>query len=270
MKAKKHFSVLKVLLCSISIAFFLVAVLSMALPIYRNSSLKRGFAQKEGAYPYGEAVKNGELDLEAVEDIFLPAITVALGYNHKETMKAPVTISYYRNIGDDTPAYVIEEGDPIWVKVVYGFTDEKTIFRGLESIACEKRGWRLAKPFMKPASYSTEGSGLLKTEGIVRNDELLYVKYNDLKAVAKEYMAMNYPGRRYFGYMHRDIPLTWMRSEDWLLCRFDYLVYTKGVYISPDLYSPVFSTITYVSLGFFIVFAGLYIWICKRSRQKDT
>lgn len=245
---------IKKLMLILMIVFLLFGIASVGLHGYTNAELEKSFKPDEKAYPYEQAVIEQDVDLEEILKL-LPKATAAMDYNWSDTITAPVSISYYKDIHDRTPVYTVEQGETIYCKPF----EINTICRGIESLPTDVRGWRLGRPF------AVEGKPL--------NEELLYVKHSDLQKVARAWMEEN------------DI-MDWMRqsAKDILpkgklptkqeavnayTLSVDRILYTEGVYISPDLKSPIFSGFTYTMFALAAAAGIAYIVLGKFVIKKQ-
>ncbi|MBQ9939497.1 MAG: hypothetical protein IJO96_08205, partial [Oscillospiraceae bacterium] len=154
----------------------------------------------------------------------------------------PVTINYYADINDTTPAYTIEKGTTVHCESAYHKDD--VTYHGIQSIPTNKRGWRIAKPFI--------------VTGEKRNNTFLYVKTSDLEAVADAWAKENIDILS-----EHPLGMKSVTKSNLLLC-IDHLLYDSGVYLSPNLLTPVFSPAVIVSLSSSVILLAAYLALrCK-------
>lgn len=97
---------LKRLLSVITVIFLLVVIGRAVHALIFNYGLTKNFIQ--------EAEDYDPANVEEVERL-LPNIEALIAYEYTNVLKSPVTIRYYEEIGDSSPAYVIEKGERIYV-----------------------------------------------------------------------------------------------------------------------------------------------------------
>ena len=235
----------KILLCLL-IASLLITVGLVSSSIYTNCKLRLEFEAKEDAYPYAEEIKKEDIDFELLyesmrNEVLMPYRGMGTpNYNHD--IVTPVTINYYADINDTTPAYTIEKGTTVHCESAYHKDD--VTYHGIQSIPTNKRGWRIAKPFI--------------VTGEKRNNTFLYVKTSDLEAVADAWAKENID-------ILSENPLG-MKSvtKSYLLLRIDHLLYDSGVYLSKNLLTPIFSPAVIVSLSSSVILLAAYLALrCK-------
>ncbi|MBQ2755543.1 MAG: hypothetical protein IJF27_02595 [Oscillospiraceae bacterium] len=248
----KHLS--KILLC-LSLAFLLVAAWFISHALYNNAKLHNEFKPKHKAYPYAEALKNGELSLKSVSSAIL---TDEIGLSGSSAdryrfIASPITIKYYSKPGDITPVFTIEKGTMINYQKQPG--KSSVTYHGFESLPSDRHGWRLAKPFI--------------VEGEEPNDTLLYVKTSDLEAVSAVWLKEMIPFIESITehittgveQTRKHLQQKYVKS---LLFDFDEWLYYKGIYISPDLLTPVFSFKTIASLAGSLVSFAAFIAVRRK------
>lgn len=239
----------------------LFAVVTAGLILYNlfiNFKITDEFVKKEDAYPYAEEVENGIIDFDEIKYIFPVAAALSESENSfKKDIISPVTISYYKDMNDTAPAYVIEKGATIHFDVGYKLQDTIT-YHGSDSIPTNEPGWRLAKPFI--------------TEGKEKNDTLFYVKLDDLMQVTYEWIEENSQLARKIlpGVVMEQgrLPTKYNMSK-FMLLLIDYLLYDNGVFSSPDLLNPVFSAVSLITL---CISAGLFVlfFLTKYKLKRDN
>ena len=252
-------------LMRISLCFFvLFVIVTMGLvsrSVYLNYKLRNGFEPKENAYPYGEEVEKGTLDLDKISYL-LPSAVALMGYpNYKDDIASPIEISYYADINDGSPVYRVEKGDIIDFQTENPILKYNVTYHGRVSLPTNEPGWRLAKPFM--------------VEGKEVNDTLLYVKLDDLMRIAYQWLEENPKAVRAMGIDKSDIGVLgvygiWPTQSNFskiLLLYIDRILYSKGVFLSPDLLNPVFSSAAFVSLFLSIISLALFLLARHRSKR---
>ena len=104
----------------------------------------------------------------------------------------------------------------------------------MRSLPTLKRGWRLARPFETPLASTTV------------NNELLYVKLSDLEKLAEAWAGeMPYIKNSNYPFFLKQY-MTELEAAS-ILQFYDKRLLHQEIYISPDLYVPVFSWITYLT-----------------------
>ena len=248
-------------LMRISLCFFvLFAIVTMGLvsrSVYLNYKLRDGFKPKEDAYPYGEEVEKGTLDLDEIY-FFLPDAMAAMGhgYDYKDDIASPIEISYYADINDESPVYRVEKGDLIDFQMEDVTKSEYNVtYHGRISLPTNEPGWRLAKPFM--------------VEGKEVNDTLLYVKLDDLMRIAYQWLEENPEAADNLEneMMWQGILPTKYNTGKAILLFIDRTLYSEGVFLSPDLLNPVFSSAAFVSLFLSIISLALFLLARHRSKR---
>ena len=252
-------------LMRISLCFFvLFAIVTMGLvsrSVYLNYKLRNGFEPKENAYPYGEEVEKGTLDLVEISYLLPSVVALIQLPDYKDDIASPIEISYYADIKDKSPVYRVEKGDIIYFQAEDSEGNE-TVYHGRVSLPTNEPGWRLAKPFM--------------VEGKETIDTLLYVKLDDLIRIAYQWLEENPKAVRAMGIDKSDIGVLgvygiWPTQSNFskiLLLYIDRILYSEGVFLSPDLLNPVFSSAAFVSL--FLSIISLALFLLARHRSKRT
>ncbi|NLD86708.1 MAG: hypothetical protein GX633_00420 [Clostridiales bacterium] len=223
--------------------------------LYINFKLLNEFTQKENAYSYAEAVGRGEPDLNTISDLFTDIVAM-IGYDYKNDIISPITISYYANINDDTPVYSIEKGDTIYFKT-NNRTRSGITYQGIESLPTIESGWRLAKPF---AVLSKE-----------KNDALLYVKLDELIHVTYVWIEENPKAMIYLQriVMDRGMLPTKYNVSKYMLLFIDRTLYSEGIFLSQDLLSSVLSIATIISLFISVILLVLFL-LAKHKISSET
>ncbi len=244
-------------LMRISLCFFvLFVIVTMGLvsrSVYLNYKLRNGFEPKENAYPYGEEVEKGTLDLDKISYL-LPSAVALMGYpNYKDDIASPIEISYYADINDGSPVYRVEKGDIIDFQTENPILKYNVTYHGRISLPTNEPGWRLAKPFM--------------VEGREVNDTLLYVKLDDLMRIAYQWLEENSEVISSNALMRQGIWPTKYNLSKILLLDIDRTLYSRGVFLSPDLLNPVFSSAALVSLFLSIISLALFLLARHRSKR---
>ena len=248
-------------LMRISLCFFvLFAIVTMGLvsrSVYLNYKLRDGFKPKEDAYPYGEEVEKGTLDLDEISYL-LPDAMAAMGYayDYKDDIASSIEISYYADINDVSPVYRVEKGDLIDFQMEDVTKSEYNVtYHGRISLPTNEPGWRLAKPFM--------------VEGREVNDTLLYVKLDDLMRIAYQWLEENPEAADNLEneMMRQGILPTKYNTGKAILLFIDRTLYSEGVFLSPDLLNPVFSSAAFVSLFLSIISLALFLLARHRSNR---
>lgn len=134
-----------------------------------HQQLKNNYVDQSGAYDYQAAVVQGRIDLPQVQRLF-PAIAALPETRLTNVIHAPATLHYYHAIGDRTPAYTIEKGTRIRIRLKQLSLPDQVGY-GLYSLPTDVAGWRLAVPF--------------HVEHVRAHHPLLYVKQDELLEVAR-------------------------------------------------------------------------------------
>jgi len=247
----------KILLC-LFIASLLVTGGLLSYSIHTNCKLRLEFEPKSYAYPYAEALENGEFNLELLTKTTFVGEHALIGSPPFEyNISSPVTIRYYSNPDDISPVFTVEKGDTIWCRPPSQSVYEGDVtYHGLESLPTDKRGWRLAKPFI--------------TKGKEQNDSLLYVKLSDLDSVCGEWLKENVDLIPFF---KNTTPKERSRLQKEYLkdmpLYIDNELYERGSYLSPDLLTPVFSPASVVSLSVSVVSLAAYLILRRRVKKLN-
>lgn len=242
----------KKLMIILSVVLLLISIISVIFNVYSNIILKKSFKSREDSYPYEQAAKNLHIDLNKISMMF-PKASAPIGYDYKEEIISPISISYYKSKDDSTPIYTIEKGDIIHFKTT-GFTSSEITYRGVESLPTNIQGWRLVKPF--------------EVEGKKANDNLLYVKLSDLKKVSKTWLDENPKVMTSMSSHMQGLFPTKQEYVNLIIFRIDRILYEEGVYLSPDLYKPILSVLTYVTFTLAFVISMLYLFVDKFYVKK--
>lgn len=230
----------------------LIGISSVIFNVHSNITLKKSFKLKEDAYPYKEAVKNLDIDLDEISEMLIRTYA-PVGHNYVEKITSPISVSYYKSIHDRTPVYTINKGDIIDFKYAE-FAPYNTSYRGLKSLPTTKQGWRLVKPF--------------KIKGKRTNNDLLFVKLSDLKVLCATWLDKN---PKAITPTSRDIKWILFPKKEYvnvIVLYLDRLLYEKGVYISPDLCRPIFSVLTCLSFAISFVIIILYLFVYKFHARR--
>lgn len=237
------------------IACIISALITAGMMTYRisaNTRLYNGFQQKENVYPYGEAVANSELNLNAVHKL-LSGTGSLLGYDFLDDINNPLSIRYYADPNDAEPAYVIEKGTVIHIDSGMILNGEYPV-RGICSLPTDKSGWRIARPFL--------------VQGKEANETLLYVRLEDLYKVAMVWIKENPTAVNVLRSALKTDGLLPTKANTCrhMLLAADRRLYSKGVYLSKDMQSPVFTPLIIICM---CVSAGLLagiLWVNLRMR----
>ncbi len=252
-------------LMRISLCFFvLFVIVTMGLvsrSVYLNYKLRNGFEPKKNAYPYGEEIEKGTFDLDKILYLVPSVVAPIKPPDYKDDIASPIEISYYADINDKSPVYRVEKGDIIYFQAEDSEGYE-TVYHGRVSLPTNESGWRLAKPFM--------------VEGKETIDTLLYVKLDDLMRIAYQWLEENPTAMRAMGFTEGDFGVLgvygiWPTQSNFskiLLLYIDRILYSKGVFLSPDLLNPVFSSAAFV--GLFLSIISLALFLLARHRSKRT
>lgn len=230
-----------ILYSTISIILLIAIVVQAVTAFIHNQTLHRRFVHHPEAYDYKTAVMQGNLDVNEVAKLF-PTIEALPVYRLKDQIHTPVTIRYYHAIGDRTPAYSIEKGRRIQVREENRSLSQQVGY-GLYSLPTHIAGWRLAFPF-------------LAEEAAPR--ELLYVRLEDLNAAARAWIKDN-PSLQNMRVTPRDATFL-----------VDNQLYDSGVYLSSDLFLPMFPRSSFLLLGLMILSVGAWRMEQTRKRLRGT
>ena len=245
---------------SLFVLFAIVTIGLVSRSVCLNYKLRNGFEPKENAYPYGEEVEKGTLDLDKISYLVPSAMAAIKPPDYKDDIASPIEISYYADINDESPVYCVEKGDIIYFQAEDSEGYE-TVYHGRVSLPTNEPGWRLAKPFM--------------VEGKETIDTLLYVKLDDLMRIAYQWLEENPKAVRAMGIDKSDIGVLgvygiWPTQSNFskiLLLYIDRILYSEGVFLSPDLLNPVFSSAAFVSLFLSIISLALFLLARHRSKR---
>ena len=237
---------------SLFVLFAIVTIGLVSRSVCLNYKLRNGFEPKEDAYPYGEEVEKGTLDLDEISYLLPSVVALIQPPDYKDDIASPIEISYYADIKDKSPVYRVEKGDIIYFQAEDSEGYE-TVYHGRVSLPTNEPGWRLAKPFM--------------VEGKETNDTLLYVKLDDLKRIAYQWLEENSEVISSNALMQQGIWPTKYNLSKILLLDIDRTLYSEGVFLSPDLLNPVFSSAAFVSLFLSIISLALFLLARHRSNR---
>jgi hypothetical protein len=234
----------------LSALFLAAAVLSVSSALYDSGKLEGAFQAESGAYQYADAAAGGKIDLSKISELY-PSIEAAPGFNSINELEAPVSICYYKSLGDKAPAYVVDRGSKILVKADGSVASG--IGYGIFSLPGNTRGWRIAKPFA--------GNGLPK------DNNLYYVKLSDLQAVAGAWVDLN-PGLVGASLENHTLEKIYLffypAPIEKITLSVDRVLYDRGVFLSPDLRKPIFSV---PACG--LLFLSLFGFACFLRLRED-
>ncbi len=237
---------MKILFYIITLTLLLVIVVNTVIALAHNHNLVKNYTHHPEAYDYKEAIIDGSINVKEVEKLF-PSIETLPGYNLTNVISTPVTIRYYYAIGDLSPAYVINKGKRIHVRKTSNSLSVKVGY-GLDSMPSDIAGWRIAYPF-------TTDTGSI-------SNELLYVKMDELFDVARSWVNTN----KYLVQQGQQMRLTKNKTIRRLTLLVDHRLYDSGVYLSPDLFIPVFPVSSLILTALAILAAGT--WVFLRAAKK--
>ncbi|WP_148497750.1 hypothetical protein [Paenibacillus senegalensis] len=231
---------LRSLLLIVSIVLFLIVGIQTVTALTHNHNLTRNFVHDPETYDYKNAMMDGRINVGEVERLF-PTAEAPLGYDLNNVIRTPVKIRYYDAIGDQSPAYVIEEGEPVHVKKDRNTLSVKVGY-GLDSVPADAAGWRMAYPFSADSGTS---------------NELLYVRSEDLLKIARSWVNAN----EFIVQRGKQLGLSKNNTIQRLTLQVDHQLYDSGVYLSPDLYASVFpaSSVILLALAIFSGGASLFL-----------
>jgi hypothetical protein len=261
MNVKVSFWIMKVLLLVITVILLLAVAAQAIIALTYNKNLTKNYSHNTEAYDYKEALIDGSIDVKELEKLF-PSIESAFGYNLTNVISTPITIHYYNSIGDQSPAYVIDKGKRIHVKKDINSLSA-VVGYGLDSMPTDVSGWRIAYPF-------TTDTGM--------SNELLYVRLDELFDVACSWVNAN-------EFLVKMARLSLINTDEILAKRVyqrmrltrdntireftlivDHRLYDNGVYLSPDLFGPVFPVSSLIMLVLAILVAGIWVFLGVTSK----
>lgn len=215
-----------------------------------HQQLKNNYVDQSGAYDYQAAVVQGRIDLPQVQRLF-PAIAALPETRLTNVIHAPATLHYYHAIGDRTPAYTIEKGTRIRIRLKQLSLPDQVGY-GLYSLPTDVAGWRLAVPF--------------HVEHVRAHHPLLYVKQDELLEVARAWVGHNPSLAAQGQQMKWSKPELTRRLTLWV----DHQLYDSGVYLSPDLLGPVFPRSSFLLLSLALLTAGLWVMEGIRAKRRTS
>ncbi|MEN6314217.1 MAG: hypothetical protein ABFD25_08235 [Clostridiaceae bacterium] len=230
----------KVLFLAISVILLLAVAVQTVTALMYNHSLTKNYVHKPETYDYKGAIIGGSINVNEVEKLF-PSIETLPGYNLTNVISSPVTIRYYYAIGDRSPAYVIDKGTRIHVRRD-GNSSSVKVGYGLDSMPMDVAGWRIAYPFAVDTGIS---------------NELLYVRLDELFDVARSWVNAN----KYLVHQGQQMRLTKNNTIRRITLLIDHRLYDNGVYLSPDLFVPVFPVSSGVLSALAILTAGVWAFL---------
>lgn len=251
----------KMLFLLITIILILILAVKTVTALTHNHKLTKDYSLDPEAYNYKDALIDGKIDIKEVEKLF-PSIEAAIAHDHTNIVNVPITISYYHAIGDSSPAYVIDKGERIHVRKDSNSLSVKVGY-GLDSMPTDVEGWRIAYPF------STD-TGLY--------NELFYVRIDELSEVARSWVDTNDSLLKKAAHpsINADDPLVKRVYQAMQLTKnniirgftllVDHKLYDSGVYLSPDLFFPVFPISSIIISAMAILSAGTWMFLCKAKK----
>jgi hypothetical protein len=231
---------MKTLFSVITVILLLVVVIQTVIALTHNHNLKKNYAHLPEDYDYKEVIIDGSINVKEVEKLF-SSIETLPRYNLTNVISTPVTIRYYNAIGDLSPAYVIDKGKRIYVRKDNNSLSVKVGY-GLDSMPTDVTGWRIAYPFTTDAGIS---------------NELLYVRMDELFDVACSWVNAN----KYLVQRGQQMRLTRNNTIRRLTLFVDHKLYDSGVYLSPDLFVPVFPVSSLILSVLAILAAGTWVFL---------
>jgi len=235
----------KVLFLVITIILLLILAVQTVIALAHNHNMQKNYMHHPEAYNYKEAIIDGSINVKEVEKLF-PSIEPAIAYNLTKVISTPVMIRYYHAIGDQSPAYVIDKGERIYVRKDSNSLSVEVGY-GLDSMPTDVAGWRIAYPF---------------TTDIAISNELLYVRMDELFDVASSWVNTN----KYLVQRGQQMQMTRNNTIRRLTLLVDHRLYDSGVYLSPDLFVPVFPVSSLIISAMAILAAST--WVFLRIAKK--
>ena len=238
---------MKVIFLIITLFLLLVIAVRTVMSLRYNFKLSNNYSHNPEAYNYKEALEGRVINLSNVEDLF-SSIVAPLGYNLTNVVSTPVKIHYYYAIGDQSPAYIIDKGKRIFVKKDSNSLSVEVGY-GLDSLPTDVAGWRIAYPFATDTGIS---------------NELLYVRMDELFNVARSWVIANE------AHVKEGYQLWLTRSNRIRLSTLcvDRRLYNSGVYLSPDLFVPIFSVSSLI-MSMMSIFTFV-AWVFIRGANTTT
>ena len=231
------------ILAGAEIVLFGLILALFAAGLIHNIKLKKGFVSS-AEFDYLEALKDGSLQEKMKPyQTNVQAMTGADAHKNVITVPRDLVYSY------EDEQYIIHRGEMINVYYdedngylsLYGY--------GFQSYPTEKRGMRAVMPFK------------LAAETEVRQ-ELYHIDISGLKRTYAAYYHENISGYSKSG-QWLDLRLRNARRETALYWS-DKLLYTEGIYLSKDLYWPLFNVPLVIATGVL----GLILWGLRFSRRR--
>ncbi len=215
----------------LSLIFMLLSVCFATENLYKNHNMVNGFSKRktQNDFSYAEAIERENVDLNEISKFIPDAEAAVKEPDYNNIIISPVKIHYYKNINDDIPVYTISKGDVIQFDI-RNRVRSRIAYRGVDTLPTNEKGWRLSKPFIK--------------KGEKVNNELLYVKLDDLVSVTYEWFAQNInPNsmRNISGGIPAGYPRTKHAVALYILTYVDHCLYAHGEFLSKDILVPVFS-----------------------------
>ncbi len=222
------------ILALVSAVLFLAFILRLVIVVVSNQQLKSSFTESPVHRQYINEVPVDEIDYASLDAIF-PNATSPVLFDLQDTILAPKTINYYKDINDTSSAtYTINKDDTITVLNSKG----NSLYEhgaGLLTYPSYKKGWRYAKPFQ------VEGN---------THDEMLYVELDSIEAVASVYADLN-PAISRGG-----LNSTAVKN---ITLNIDKMFYTSGVYLSPDYYAAKLAILDWSILALSVLLFSVFL-----------
>ena len=231
------------ILTAAEIVLFGLILSLFAAGLIHNIKLKKDFAFS-AEFDYLEALKDSSLQ-EKMKPYQTNVQAMPGSDVHKNTITVPRDLVY----SSENEQYVIHRGETI---DIYYDEDNGYLFPygyGFQSYPTDKRGMRAVMPFK------------LTAETEVRK-ELFHISMSDLKRTYAEYYHDNIRG---YSKSEQWLDL-WLRNarRETALYWSDKLLYTEGIYLSNDLYWPLFNVPLVIAAGML----GLILWGFRCSRRR--
>ena len=223
----------------------------LVLDYHRKSPFLLDFDKSENSVLYAEEVTKDEIDLKYIHKNFF---NFECGLMHPDIphwVAAPKDISYYADINDTTPVYTIEKGTYLY----YNPADCPQAYYGIQSLPTHQAGWRIAKPFK-----------VANEEPI---DTVLYVKTSDLVKVSYAWGEENFlftPDR----YENTAERLFYKHTTPYLnTFRLDRDMYSRDIFLSPDLVSYIYPPAPFISLGVSAILLAAYLALRRKVKKSN-
>ena len=219
-----------------------------------NFKLQAGFQDNGKKEQYTQRIPLEKMDFSQYNQYF-GNNTALLHHNYHVFLNLPKSICYYTSPDAASPVLELPKGCMVTVLPAgEGFTSMTGY--GLASYPTYQKGWRYVAPFQTGACELK--SNLLDSYTL----KSYYVRTEDLEAVMHEFFIQNKG-------MQAEAQQAGVSKQEYIrraLYKVDEVFYQNGVFISPDLYRPLFDFPNWICIIVFLFLFSIWLW---RKRSKS-